>query len=213
MNRREFLAATAAIVATPVLPALPAAAASAAGADASGLMAFTVGTPGEFDWQWIVARSPQEAFREWLAERCLDDEDAPEFDPEYVTRVPDWDGRTNVTAGDWLRAGLGHCCSRCGYETDADQGARAVGPDAVCEDCLTLADIAATDPAQAAEDLADRIADEGAETVEASLRAKGQWQAVEGDIWAKALATLKEAGLVEQLSGAGTKGTQYRVIG
>lgn len=29
----------------------------------------------------------------------------------------------------------------------------------------------------------------------------------------KALATLKEAGLVEQLSGAGTKGTQYRVIG
>lgn len=29
----------------------------------------------------------------------------------------------------------------------------------------------------------------------------------------KALATLKEAGLVEQLSGAGTKGTQYRVTG
>lgn len=188
MNRREFLAASAAAAIAPALPALLTE--QAVGVDLAvgqDLTAFTVGTPGEFDWQWIVARSPQEAFREWLAERCLDDEDAPEFDPDFVNRVPAWDGKTDVSDGDWLRAGLGHCCSRCGYEAYADNGGRAVGPDAVCEDCLTLADIAAIDPAQAVEDLADRIADEGAETVEVALRAKGQWEAVEGAIWAKAL--------------------------
>ena len=38
-----------------------------------------------------------------------------------------------------LRAGLCHTCSRCGYETSKYDCGHAIGDEAVCEDCMTLA--------------------------------------------------------------------------
>lgn len=65
------------------------------------------------------------------------------------------------TAGDWLTAGMGHTCSRCGEETSVDCGGKNVAGVAVCEDCMKLPDWEIVDPERAAEMKAD-MADEEA---------------------------------------------------
>lgn len=64
--------------------------------------------------------------------------------------MPAWDSKQCVTNGDWIRAGMGTHCTRCGYETTQD-GGYAIGDDAICEDCMTLADWDIVDPEWAAE--------------------------------------------------------------
>jgi hypothetical protein len=160
----------------------------AGGAD---LMAYAVGTPGEYDWQAIKAFSPEEAFREWVISRWGDDKDAPAFDPEYVTRVEKWDGIKAVSPADWFDADFGHCCERCGYETHPDMGGRVVAGDVVCEECLTISDRALVDPDDVVEDLANRIADDGAASVRDDLVARGEWQSV-ADLWPRAVAASEE---------------------
>ncbi len=159
----------------------------AAGPD---LMAYAVGTPGEFDWQPIFARSPQEALRTYLFEhRGYDAAEVAEFgfDPDYVSRVETWDRLSNIRGADWYDAGLGYCCERCGCESHAESGGRVVAGEVVCESCLTLDDRATIDPDDVIEDLANRIADDGIDDVRDWLVTRGHWAAVEA-LWPQAIA-------------------------
>jgi len=134
--------------------------------------AWAVGTPGEFNFQAIFAATEEEAIAGWLAEYGVageceqggpagvkEDCDceacyyARELEP---ARMPEWDGKSEVSSGDWISVGWGAHCSRCGEECFGDDGARSVAGKAVCGDCVTLADLDLVDPAAAA----DRRAEE-----------------------------------------------------
>lgn len=154
------------------------------------LISFAVGTPGEYDWQAIKAASPEEAFIEWAYEHWGDEEIT--YDPEFVKRVPEWDDLETVEPVDWVSAGFGHYCTRCGYETDRDSGGRIVGREVICEECLTTSDRAICEPDRLAEDLADEIAHDGADEVREWLEECGHWEAVQGDVWDRAI-SLAEA--------------------
>lgn len=160
LSRRQILVGAAAVAAASAIPATVAPAIEAA-APAEIIPAWAVGTPGEFNWQHIVARTAEEAERifraEWIGDNCEDEEDGPcgECDAccldVEATRVKSWDGLGTTTSADWLRADMGSCCTRCGSESHKDAGAQIVGEDAICEDCLTLADWGIIDPKHAAE--------------------------------------------------------------
>ncbi|MCO5080905.1 MAG: hypothetical protein M9955_04515 [Rhizobiaceae bacterium] len=189
LSRRAFLLSASATALAAAMPAsLNAAAPVAAGVDLStkpDMLAYAVGTPGEWDWQAIRASSPEEAFREWVWSRWGDDEDAPVFDPDFVERVEQWDSLTRISPADWLDIGLGHHCERCGYETHRDAGARVVAGEVVCEECLTFADRVAIDPDDVVEDIANRIADEGeAETRDWLERQKAS---IPEELWQRAV--------------------------
>jgi len=188
LSRRAFLLGASSSALAAALPA-PAFSAMSIGIDLSkgpDLMAFAVGTPGEYDWQAIFARTPEEAFREWACDRDWGDEPAV-FDEEYVQRVEAWDGLRRVAPANWFDAGLGHCCERCGYETHPDFGGKIVAGEVVCEDCLTIVDRAACDPDDVVEDLANRIADEGGAEVRTWCEEHGCWDAV-APLWPRAVA-------------------------
>lgn len=177
ISRREALKLGAASIAATV--AAPAAFVDEAIATpAPRLPAFVVGTPGEFDWIFVRAATAEAAKRAWLdenghchkdhceADECAckgwDEADACEhcFAPDIdAERAESLDEVDNPTPGDWIRAGFGHTCSRCSYETCGDAGGQGVGDEAVCGDCMTLDDWDAIDPAHAAE-LRAELADE-----------------------------------------------------
>lgn len=158
ISRRELLVGAAALAAATNIPAMPAMTATA---PAEVLPAWVVGTPGEFNWQHIVARTASEAERifraEWTDDSCEGEEDAPCGECDFCTldveseRKPMWDGKSDVTPGDWLRSGTGHICSRCSYETFPEEGGHGVGDEAVCSECMTLADWDIVDPEHADE--------------------------------------------------------------
>ena len=176
LNRRSFLQASAAVVATAVA-AIPAA--TAASASMPPLHVWTVGTAGEYDWFPVHAATEAEARAEWLSENgfggiCEIVEAGAaanaECDCDYcrkasgldVGRVEQWDGRPldQITPADWLTIGMGHTCSRCGYETHEDCGGRAIGKEAVCEECMTPQDWDIVDPDRARELRIDEDRDE-----------------------------------------------------
>jgi hypothetical protein len=140
---------------------------------AAPLPAWTVGTSGEFDWQMVRALTEKDARLLWASDFTGDDacEDGgpPKDDCECdlcskfrcaeVNRVEQWDSLDEVKPADWLRVGFGHVCSRCGYETFREEGGKAVGDEAVCEECMTVEDWDAVDPERAAE-LRAEMADE-----------------------------------------------------
>lgn len=161
MNRREFICAAVATGAAAVIPAVPA---IATAADQLLKPAWAVGTSGEFDWQCFRADTAEEAIRlaaeEYVGGGCLCHElKEPDSSCEYcervarydADRVPVWDAADPVSGADWLAAGMGTYCSRCSYETFSETGGRAVNNEAVCEDCMTLADWDIVDPERAAE--------------------------------------------------------------
>ena len=142
MNRRELLVGAAAVAVTAKIPA-----ATAAAKTVNVTPSWVVGTPGEFNWQHIVAKTAEQAERIFRAEN-----ECEGCTQEVVAeRKPIWDGKDNLTSGDWLRAGMGTRCSRCGYETFPEENGHAVGDEAVCEECMTLADWNVVDPEHAAE--------------------------------------------------------------
>lgn len=195
ISRRSLLVSAAAVAGTMFLPPAAFVAPLTVGVDMaakSDLMAFAVGTPGEYDWISVFARTPEEAWREWAEYQGLDDESAA-FDPDYVTRVEKWDGLRGVNAADWIRAGLGHHCDRCSGETSLDHGCRVICEGVVCEECLTLEDLLIVDLDEAVERLADDIADDGAEAVQARLEQTGVWTSVPPDIWDRAVALAGDA--------------------
>lgn len=186
VSRRSFLLGTSAALLVPTFPFAPAMATPVAARPA--LLAYAVGTPGEYDWQAIFARSPEDAFQEWVWSYHGDDDDAPKFDPDFVYRVSAWDGKASISPADWLNADMGHCCERCSYETDSDSGGRVVAGEVVCEECLTIGDRCECDPDDVVEDLADRIASKGEEEVKAWLVRCGWGDEVPDDIWQRAVA-------------------------
>lgn len=166
ISRREALLGTAAVIASAALPSVPATAAPAP----EIIPAWVVGTPCEGDWQHIIARTKREALRKFVCDGGYDDfedeckhavhqddcdccEALADFDAKRIAR---WDGLQSTTNADWLRAGMGTVCSRCGYEVFVEEGGHAVGDEAVCSDCMKLADWDIVDPERAAEIRAKR---------------------------------------------------------
>lgn len=167
ITRRNFLRLGAAAAATAALPAPTIAAPAEVLVDlAKGpdLLAFIVGTPGEFDWHVVFARTAQEAYAQRFGdiEGASDEggsDDAPpvEFDEECVSRVPRWDHRDpqTITNVDWVKAGFGTYCSRCG---DEQLESHIIGDEVVCEYCMRDVDwIVALDREEAIEHIANRL--------------------------------------------------------
>jgi hypothetical protein len=163
INRRQALAMGIGAVAAAAMPTSLAAAPITEAAKPE-LVAWMVGTPGEFDWQMIRARTYQEAIREFACEAvggegCEDDEAGPDGcgDCEFcyamgaeAERQPAWDGKDHVTSADWLRAGMGTICARCRDEVYVEDNGLIVGDSGIHEGCMTLADWDIADPAKAA---------------------------------------------------------------
>lgn len=157
LNRRQALAIGIGAVASAALPASAAVAAPITEAAKPELVAWMVGTPGEWDWQMIKARTYDEAIRDFVCEAVGGDgceEGSPEdCDCEWcwtiggleASRTPAWDGKEDVTAADWLRAGWGATCSRCRDEVEYD-GGFPVGDKAIHSDCMTRDDWEAFEP-------------------------------------------------------------------
>ncbi|WP_075292615.1 hypothetical protein [Pararhizobium arenae] len=154
LNRRAFLTSAAALAVTPAIPAQLLAATAPAAVSVTTI--WVGGHYGEFDWHPFHAKDRLDALRQllhyhgWNEEeigRALtlpEDKLAKELSSAEidVARAEAMDGLQvdEIKAHHWIRAGMGACCSRCSYECDAESGARAVGEEAVCEECLTLED-------------------------------------------------------------------------
>jgi hypothetical protein len=167
LSRRALLLGTSAVAVAAVLPVAPVVQAVAKPV-APPLPTWIVGTPGEGDHYVIRALTYEDAVR-FRCEPCwyADDPDPEEGvggpDCECcdctsnrgyeATRVQAWDGRRkdSITGGDWVEAGFQADCSRCGYEATRDDNGRSIGGEAVCGDCMTLADWDIVDPEYAAE--------------------------------------------------------------
>lgn len=192
INRRAFLAGAMASTAAIALPgtAGPALPETLVGEPVSfhmpRLKAYAVGTPGKYDWQVVRAFNEDQAKEFFLADLDLEPFEAAEYDVDYK-RVEAWDSKPTVTTGDWINEGFGSFCDRCSCEAHPENGALNVEGLCICEDCVTVADRAPIDPKGVAEDLANRIADEGADDVRESLQLAGYWPAIEGEIWTMAL--------------------------
>lgn len=161
VSRREALLIGAGAVAALAVPS--SAAIATTPSVAAPLPAWIVGTPGEFDWQHVVSQTAEEAIRNYCCEKIggdgCEEGGAPDCDCEWCCTIGSleaerkamWDGKDKVSPGDWLRSGTGHICSRCGYETFPEENGHGVGDEAVCEECMTLADWDIVDPERAAE--------------------------------------------------------------
>lgn len=166
LTRRLVLAAAAATAASAAIPAGAAIVAPAPAATPL-LPAWIVGTEGEFDYQMVRAATQAEALAIRVTEvsghkTCTCDTgeagvcDYCYYDGHFdAIRVEDFDTLAEPTGGDWIRAGYGYHCSRCGYETFPETGGIALGDEAICEECMTLADWDIVDPQRAAELRAD----------------------------------------------------------
>lgn len=192
LTRRAFLlsASAAAVSVALPMPALPAIAPVVEAAEAPKLLAFAVGTPGEYDWQSVFAGTAEEAFKQWACDRGVCEEDeVPEFDPDYVQRVPSWDdlAEKEITPAKWFAANMGHMCERCNFETHPDFGGEVVNGEVVCEDCLDLGDIVQISRERALETLVDEILDLGADDAQDRLIRIGVWDKIPADVWAEAI--------------------------
>jgi len=182
-TRRELLKGSAAVAAISVIPPIPVSAVQSAQVAAEPLVAFMVGTPGEHDGAHIMARNLKEAFQIWGEERgtmcgtdeceqCFDRGDEPNrpctCDPTYYAkRFPKWDNLGHeATPADWLKAGLGYICDRCSNEEGFGDG-YVIDGEAVCVDCMTLADWKTQDPEYYAEQIEELLTEEYGEAVEA----------------------------------------------
>jgi hypothetical protein len=115
-----------------------------------------VGRPGEYDWQAVRAATQQDAILEYLAEygpgptcEAIKDGEPASDDCDCcvcitgrqldVDRIPAFDGKplNAITSADWITAGLGAICSRCGYETSEAESGEAISDQAVCWHCVT----------------------------------------------------------------------------
>lgn len=136
LTKRRFLAGASGIAMTAIAaPQIITGIAEAVSAPKPLIPMWAVGTPGEFNWQAIRAATEDEAIRFWRDDNGDDDDELDIL----AERKPAWDSIKHPSAGDWLRVGMGHTCSRCGYGTSADEGGNAIGNEAVCHDCMTSA--------------------------------------------------------------------------
>ena len=146
ISRRTIIRGTVALAMAPLIPALP-------GLPMPPLKAFIVGTAGDYNWRHYLAATAEQARRYWAEEEVGECEETPPDQPDCecetcstflsteAQAVPEWDTIDHFpSAGDWVRAGIGHICDRCGYEGHPNNGMIAIGDDAVCEDCQTPAE-------------------------------------------------------------------------
>jgi hypothetical protein len=191
ISRRAFLTGMAGVAAAPIVPALPVSAAPTVElAAAPSWTMWAIGTPDEYDWRAIAAPTREDAFREYLHLQGISVDSADTAYPidECVKRVTIWDdlGPDKVRPGDWIDADMGHSCFRCDSECYGPDGARNLDGEAVCQECLTIADIVAHDEDEdVIERLADEIADRGEDgTIEWLASEEAE---VPPDLWAEAV--------------------------
>lgn len=159
LSRRAFVCSAVATAAAVMAPPIPIAATDAAAAPAK--LFWAAGTPGEMDAHWYQAETAELAKSYWLDENHGDCGcEAVSAEDGVCDRcsaaVDAWpldvsDPAKGMTPADWLRSDLGYNCSRCSYPAFAQESAQAVGDEAVCSDCMTLADWDIVDPERAAE--------------------------------------------------------------
>lgn len=149
IDRRELLLGAASVAVAASTPGV-----APAEASVPQRLAYFVGTPGEFDWQFFAAESEEAAKSAWMEYfgpmRC----ESPSGDDDHIERCwycelmskldthrhEQFDGREAVSSGDWIEAGLGTRCERCEEECCEDN-AESVNGLAVCHDCLALAEM------------------------------------------------------------------------
>lgn len=165
LSRRDALRLGAAAIVATVVP--PPASAVAATPASEPMVSWIVGTPGEYDWQRVWARTEESAIRKYIAEHgagatCNAAEGelavGEECDCEHchilrsveVERRPEWDNKENITDVDWLSIGWGTFCARCDGETSVDCS-YAVGGNVICDACMTFEDWDVINPEIAAE--------------------------------------------------------------
>lgn len=165
LSRRAFLSGAAAVAIAPAIPSLPGAGTTVAAPAVAPAPLTTIwvgGHAGEFDWHPFNAKTKKDALRELMYHHSFGNEEEieammglteKELEKELrhsdlrLERVAKMDGlqTDEIESHHWIRAGLGASCDRCGDECYADGGARAIGANAVCEECLTLGDLLAGD--------------------------------------------------------------------
>lgn len=149
LSRRSFLLGTTAAVATSVLPVSAATAPPLWGPETlnaspiKALRSFVVGIPGDYNWQYIRARTAEGAWEKW----CYDndyvevDDDGQEAIPDMaldnVIAIPEFDGRERISNADWLTLRFETTCEKC--ETALCTQADATIDNGVlyCRDCTT----------------------------------------------------------------------------
>jgi hypothetical protein len=164
ITRRQALAVGIGAAVAAALPASAIAAAPIAEATKLDLVAWAVGTPGEFDWQMVRARTYEDAIRAFACETvggdgCEEEEVGPDGCGECewcyamgaeAERQPAWDGKDKITHADWLRVGMGTICAHCKDEVYVEDSGVIVGEKGIHQHCMTLADWDIADPARAA---------------------------------------------------------------
>lgn len=171
LTRRFVLAAGAVAAASAAVARIPPGPPTAAPAPTAPppppKVAWVVGTPGEYDWEVVRAPTRERALEIWLEDsgwepecevECPPGEDPETWEPETLTqcvcgkclmpdveadRVTAFDSIRNPTPGDWIRANIGHTCSRCREEASPGDGAIAIGDDCICPHCQTREEKAA----------------------------------------------------------------------
>lgn len=116
------------------------------------ILSWIVGTDGDYNWRHIRAETLEKAISIWRDEEgcgsiceAIEEGDTEPCDTCSFCinsgangwRVAEFDAIEDPTPGDWLRAGYGYTCSRCGDETDPQNDGHAIGDEAVCDYCLT----------------------------------------------------------------------------
>lgn len=200
LSRRAFLGSVSAVAIAPVLPKAIATATAAAEAARPATTMWVGGHNGEFDWQPINAETRLDAVRELIAswegvpEGEVTEDDLAKYDL-CLERAESMDGFNvdEIKGYQWISAGLGCSCDRCGAECYAPDGARAIECEAVCPDCLTLADKLSDDPRDAEDELIEVFAlnycDEAA--ARAVLARDIDLDVIPPDMWAKCLANAR----------------------
>lgn len=176
LTRRSLLLGATALAGTTALPpvALADEAATAAAPEiASRLPAWIVGPADDSVRKVVRAATEKAAIAGWFDRNGIVCEcgttmpDGETVGPDECERCSYWldaqraeefDAIDHPTPGDWLRAGHGAACSRCGDETFCEWNGHAIGDEAVCECCMTLEDWRLVDPERAAEMEAEDMA-------------------------------------------------------
>ena len=139
-TRREILKLAGAASAAMALPVVPAVAAPVA-----QYTAFSVGTPGEFNWRVFFAADAEAAERMWIDEEGLDDDpdEVPELDVRPVPHLgsAEFECYHNPSTSDKIKMGWDDNCERCHQDVSLYfEGYHDIGGDCVCTECLTAAE-------------------------------------------------------------------------
>ena len=159
VNRRDFLLGSAAAAVAVQLP-IPAGAGAVAPV-AKPLPVWSVGTPGDYNYELIRAATKEAAEAEWYEVKGYDEEEREHYWCE-ADRAPhaldEYTGDLDSLEAAEM-AGWGYVCGRCGYEQGPCDW-HAIKDQAVCYECLSLSEWKQVDPDRYAEMLDELLFDE-----------------------------------------------------